>query len=142
MEARVSLITLGVADLERSLRFYRDGLGLPTTWSTDKGVIFFQTAGTCLALYPYEKLAEDVSAEFQVPKTKFAGITLAHNVHTRDEVDQLLARAAAAGAQDRKAGRTRFGVGTADIFRIPTATCGKSPGGRFPLAIDGSLEIP
>lgn len=40
MEPRVSLITLGVADLERSLKFYRDGLGLPTTWTGEKGVVF------------------------------------------------------------------------------------------------------
>jgi uncharacterized protein len=49
VEPRISIITLGVSDLERSLRFYRDGLGLPTTWSPDKGVIFFHTTGVCLA---------------------------------------------------------------------------------------------
>jgi catechol 2,3-dioxygenase-like lactoylglutathione lyase family enzyme len=46
VEPRISLITLGVRDLERSLRFYRDGLGLPTTWGTYRGVVFFQTRGT------------------------------------------------------------------------------------------------
>jgi uncharacterized protein len=44
MEPRISLITLGVVNLGRSLRFYRDGLGLPTNWTVDKGVIFFQTS--------------------------------------------------------------------------------------------------
>ncbi len=51
MEPRISLITLGVADLGRSLRFYRDGLGLPTTWNGDRGVVFFQTSGTCLSIF-------------------------------------------------------------------------------------------
>ena len=59
MESRISIITLGVSDLERSLRFYRDGLGLPTTWAADKGIVFFQTQGVCLALYPFDELAKD-----------------------------------------------------------------------------------
>ena len=52
MEPRISLITLGVADLERSYRFYKDGLGLPTTRTPDSGIIFFQTSGVTLALFP------------------------------------------------------------------------------------------
>ena len=53
MDPRISIITLGVEDLERSLLFYRDGLGFPTTRKSDGGIIFFQTSGVCLALYPY-----------------------------------------------------------------------------------------
>jgi catechol 2,3-dioxygenase-like lactoylglutathione lyase family enzyme len=60
MEPRISIITLGVSSLETSLRFYRDGLGFPTTSTPDKGIIFFQTGGVCLALYPYDELARDV----------------------------------------------------------------------------------
>jgi uncharacterized protein len=60
MEPRISLITLGVTDLERSYRFYKDGLGLPTTRTPDSGIIFFQTSGATLALFPYHELAEDV----------------------------------------------------------------------------------
>src|SRR4029434_2174807 len=108
MEPRISIITLGVKDLDRSLRFYRDGLGFPTTRS--KEIIFFQMKGTCLALYPYEALAEDVSEEFKVPRSKFAGITLAHNVHTREEVDAILKKAERAGAKIEKfAGNTDWG---------------------------------
>ena len=58
MEPRISIITLGVADLERSCRFYRDGLGFPTTGQPESGIIFFQTTGACLALSPLDKLAE------------------------------------------------------------------------------------
>ena len=50
MEPRISIVTLGVKDLERSLKFYRDGLGLPTTRTAKQGIIFFQMNGTCLAL--------------------------------------------------------------------------------------------
>lgn len=77
MEPRISIITLGVGDLERSYRFYKDGLGLPTTWSPDKGVVFFKTRGTVLALYPLDKLAEDVSPTLKVERPKFSGVALA-----------------------------------------------------------------
>ncbi len=90
MEPRISIVCLGVRDLARSLTFYRDGLGLPTTRKADDGIIFFQTQGTCLELFPYEELAKDVADDFLVERAKFSGITLAHNVRTKEEVDQIL----------------------------------------------------
>jgi catechol 2,3-dioxygenase-like lactoylglutathione lyase family enzyme len=54
MEPRITIITLGVSDLERSYRFYKDGLGLPTNTSPEKGIVFFEMDGTKLALYPIE----------------------------------------------------------------------------------------
>jgi catechol 2,3-dioxygenase-like lactoylglutathione lyase family enzyme len=83
MEPRVSLITLGVADLARSYRFYKDGLGLPTTRTPDEGIVFFRTQGVAVALYPYAKPAENVGPGWDVPRSKFTGITLAHNVRER-----------------------------------------------------------
>ncbi len=97
MEPRISIITLGVADLERSDRFYRDGLGFPTTRTPAQGIIFFRTGGTCLALFPYAALAADVSPGTPAARTGFAGITLAHNTRTREEVDAVLAQAVLAG---------------------------------------------
>ncbi|HXI09811.1 MAG TPA: VOC family protein, partial [Thermodesulfobacteriota bacterium] len=76
MEPRISLITLGVEDLGRSYRFYKNGLGLPTTWTPDKGVVFFKTRGTVLALYPLDKLAEDIDPSRKVSKPKFSGVAL------------------------------------------------------------------
>ncbi len=142
MEPRISLITLGVKDLERSLRFYRDGLGFPTTWNGDKGVIFFQTRGVCMALYPYEKLAEDVSEQFQVPRAKFAGITLAHNVKTREEVDELLAQAKSAGATIEKPAQNTFWGGYSGYFSDPDGYLWEVAFGAFEFAADGSLIIP
>jgi uncharacterized protein len=55
MEPRISLITLGVADLERSYQFYARGLGFPTTRRPEDGIVFFQMQGTALALYPYSE---------------------------------------------------------------------------------------
>jgi catechol 2,3-dioxygenase-like lactoylglutathione lyase family enzyme len=56
MEPRISLVTLGVADLDRSVRFYRDGMGLPLREDTPDSIAFFQTSGAILALYPREQL--------------------------------------------------------------------------------------
>ena len=68
MEPRISIIPLGVDSLKRSLLFYRDGLGFPTTGDAEQGIVFFQTRGTCLALYPYEALAKDVNDDFHVDR--------------------------------------------------------------------------
>jgi catechol 2,3-dioxygenase-like lactoylglutathione lyase family enzyme len=79
MEPRISIITLGVSDLQRSYEFYHLGLGFPTTRKPESGIIFFQTGGTCLALYREEKLAEDVRPDLPKERGPFPGITLAHN---------------------------------------------------------------
>jgi catechol 2,3-dioxygenase-like lactoylglutathione lyase family enzyme len=142
MQPRISIITLGVRDLARSLAFYRDGLGLPTTWSPDKGVIFFQTTGTCLALYPLEKLAEDVGPEFDVPPAKFSGITLAHNVRERSDVDRVLAEAAAAGAKIEKPAADTFWGGYSGYFSDPDGYLWEVAHGAFEFRDDGSLIIP
>jgi catechol 2,3-dioxygenase-like lactoylglutathione lyase family enzyme len=119
MEPRISIITLGVKSLERSLRFYRDGLGFPTTRKAEQGIVFFQTSGVCLALYPYDALAMDVSEEFRVERSKFTGITLAHNVRSREEVDRLLKQAEQAGAKiEKPAGDTEWG-GYSGYFSDP-----------------------
>src|SRR5271170_4981931 len=97
MEPRISIITLGVLDLERSYKFYHEGLGFPTTRKPEQGIIFFQTGGTCLALYPHGLLAEDISAGFPKNRSRFSGITLAHNTRKKEEVDQILRRAEQSG---------------------------------------------
>lgn len=143
MEPRISLITLGVADLDRSLRFYRDGLGLPTTWTPEKGVIFFRMTGTALALYPYADLAKDVSPDLiGVPRGRFAGITLAHNVRTKDEVDQVLRAAEAAGGKIEKPGQDAFWGGYSGYFSDPDGHLWEVAYGAFEFRADGSLNIP
>jgi uncharacterized protein len=141
MEPRISLITLGVKDLERSLRFYRDGLGLPTTRKAEQGIVFFQTAGTCLALYPYGELAKDVSDAFRAEKPKFTGITLAHNVRTRQEVDAILQQAERAGAKiEKPAGDTAWG-GYSGYFSDPDGYLWEVAWGAFEMRDDGSLIV-
>ena len=99
MEPRITLITLGVADLPRAVRFYRDGLGWPTTYEDGGEVAFFRTGGARLSLYPIAHLAADISPDLAPTRTGFSGLTLAHNVRTREEVAQVLAEAAAPAAQ-------------------------------------------
>ena len=142
MEPRISLITLGVKDLERSLRFYRDGLGFPTTWNVEKGVIFFKTAGTRLALYPYESLAHDVSPAFVMERSKFTGIALAYNVRTKPEVDEVLHQAEAAGGVIEKPGQDAFWGGYSGYFSDPDGYLWEVAWGAFPFREDGSLDIP
>jgi catechol 2,3-dioxygenase-like lactoylglutathione lyase family enzyme len=143
MESRISLITLGVSDLQRSLRFYRDGLGLPTTWTGDKGVVFFKTAGTRLALYPYADLAKDAGPAFVgQPMPKFAGIVPAHNVREKSEVDTVLAAAERAGGTIVKPGQDAFWGGYSGYFADPDGYLWEVAWGAFPFNDDGSLKVP
>ena len=119
MEPRMSIITLGVRDLERSYRFYHEGLGFPTTSRLEDGIIFFQTSGTRLALYPLDKLAEDISPELQSEIPTFRGITLAHNTHHKEDVDKILKLAEKAGGNIVKPAQMVFWGGYSGYFTDP-----------------------
>jgi hypothetical protein len=114
MEPRITLITLGVEDLERSIRFYRDGLGLPQR--PGEG-IFFETHGTWLALFPREDLAHD--AGVSAMGSGFRALALAHNVRTRDEVEVVLVQAVAAGGRLVKPAVEAFWGGHHGYFADP-----------------------
>ena len=97
MKPKIGLICLGVGDLQRSLAFYRDGLGLPTHDHKDGDeCIFFAMEGTMLSIYPRGELAKD--AGVPAAGAGFAGITLAHNEPSKAGVDRVFAEALAAGA--------------------------------------------
>ncbi len=117
MEPRISIITLGVTDLPRSVAFYRDGLGLPLFDENTESIAFFQNSGTWLALYPRESLAADVGISAE--GSGFSGVTLAHNVRTREEVDALLEVAIAAGATLVKSAEDTFWGGYSGYFADP-----------------------
>jgi predicted lactoylglutathione lyase len=122
MEPRISLITLGVSNLERSFRFYSEGLGLPTKMTPDRGIIVYATSGTRLALYSYEKLAEDVGlklSEGEKKKPAFSGVTLGHCARNKEEVDRLLALAEKSGGKIVKPARTASWGGYSGYFSDP-----------------------
>jgi uncharacterized protein len=95
MNPRISMITLGVEDLEASVRFYRDGLGFPQMDSPPE-VAFFTLNGTWLGLYGRESLAEDAAVSPE--GSGFPGFTLSHNVASEADVDQIIEQAVSAGA--------------------------------------------
>jgi catechol 2,3-dioxygenase-like lactoylglutathione lyase family enzyme len=96
MEARLSLVTLGVSDLNRSTRFYEQVLKLPRL-PTPPSIAFFELGKTWLALYPRDLLAAD--AGVPAAGAGFPGFTLAHNLRSEAEVDRLLAEVAAGGGR-------------------------------------------
>ena len=123
MKPRITLITLGVDDLERSLAFYRDGLGLMTegiigTQFEHGAVVFFDLQGGCkLALWPRASLAHDSGLPVGPPSaTEFA---IAHNVSSRAEVDAVMAEARRAGAIIVKPAQDTFYGGYAGYFQDP-----------------------
>ena len=99
MEARISIITLGVAEMDRAIRFYRDGLGWHTPSKEGDDWAIFRTAGTRLSLYPRDKLAEDIGPDVSPGDWTFGGITLAHNARTKEHVDAILVQAERAGGR-------------------------------------------
>lgn len=116
MEPRISFITLGVEDLERSTAFYEGVLQLPRI-PTPPGVVFFEMGKTWLSLYPCEELAADAG----VPKEGggFRGITLAHNVSSIEAVDDLLAHVASKGGRIVKLGTHAEWGGYSGYFADP-----------------------
>ena len=150
MEPRISIITLGVTDMQRSVKFYRDGLGLPLVDENTESIAFFQNRGTWLALYPREALAADVGIASE--GSGFSGVTLAHNVRTREEVDSLLDVAVTAGATLVKPAQDTFWGGYSGYFSDLKVFCGRSLGirtigssdrsDRQPLSSRPSVRLP
>ena len=141
MEQRVTLITLGVDDLERSIRFYRDGLGWRPSGASQEGTIaFFQLNGLALALFGREALAGDARLPMDAG---WGGVTLAQNLRSRDEVDAAFERALAAGATALKRPVATEWGGYSGYVADPDGhpwELALNP--YWPLGEDGSLTLP
>lgn len=116
MKPRISMITLGVSDLEASTRFYRDGLGFPKM-DSPPGIAFFTLNGSWLGLYPHDALAED--ATVSPDGSGFSGFALAHNVGSESEVGQVVEQAVSAGATLVKSPQNVFWGGYSAYFKDP-----------------------
>ena len=139
MEQRVSLITLGVADVPRARRFY-EALG----WRGQEveETVFFQAGGMVLVLWSEAKLAADAGVP-AAEERAFRGLSLAQNVRSRAEVDAVVAAAEQAGARVTQRPAETFYGGYAGYFLDPDGHAWEiahNPG--FPLADDGSITVP
>jgi uncharacterized protein len=123
MKPRITVVTIGVDDLERALRFYRDGLGLHTAGIVGQefehgAVAFFELQhGLQLALWPRQSISHDTGLQVSQPSpTEF---TLGHNVSSKAEVDQVMEQASNAGATIVKPAQDTFWGGYAGYFQDP-----------------------
>ena len=116
MKPRISVITLGVKDLKKSVKFYNEGLGFPKMDSPPE-VAFFTLNGSWLGLYSRDALADD--AEVSSEGSGFSGFTLAHNVASEAEVDQVIKQALSAGATLAKPAQKVSWGGYSGYFKDP-----------------------
>jgi predicted lactoylglutathione lyase len=140
MEPRISLVTLGVADVARARRFY-EALGWCASSANQKEVAFFQIGGMALGLFGRSALADDAHVPNTVPG--FSGVSLAQNVASKEAVDQLLAEAEEAGARIVKPAQKVSWGGYSGYFTDPDGHLWEvawNPG--FKLEADGSLRLP
>ena len=116
MKPRISMITLGVSDLEKSIKFYKEGIGFPRKESPPE-IAFFKLNGSWLSLYNRESLAEDATV---LPAgSGFNGFTLSHNVASESEVDQIIEQAVSVGAILVKPPQKVFWGGYSGYFNDP-----------------------
>lgn len=140
MEQRLSLVTLGVEDLARSIAFY-EALGWTRSMKALDSVAFFQMGGIGLSLYPRAELAKDIGEPVGAPSV--GTVTLAHNGRTREDVDAVMALAERAGARIVKPAEEAFWGGYSGYFADPDGHLWEvawNPG--FPVAEDGAISIP
>jgi catechol 2,3-dioxygenase-like lactoylglutathione lyase family enzyme len=116
MKPVISLITLGVSDLKRSIQFYQEGLSLPLRQPTDE-IAFFTLKGAWLALFTQAALAAD--ANVSSAGSGFSSVTIAHNVPAKEEVDAVLQEVIQAGATIVKAAETATWGGYSGYFADP-----------------------
>jgi catechol 2,3-dioxygenase-like lactoylglutathione lyase family enzyme len=139
VEQRLSLVTLGVADVGRARRFYEE-LGWRSGSDPELGVVFFQAGGMIVALWSREELAADSAVE---DAGGWGGVTLAHNVRSPAEVDAVLDEALTAGGTIGRPGAETFWGGYSGVFLDPDGhpwEVAHNPG--WTLREDGSVELP
>ena len=117
MRQQLNLITLGVEDINRAVRFYENGLGWKRSAVSMDDLAVFSLGGLALALYPRHLLAEDALVE-DTP-TGFSGITLSYNTRSEEEVDQVLDKVKKVGARIIKPGQKVFWGGYSGYFKDP-----------------------
>ncbi len=140
MEPRISIVTLGVDDLDRATRFY-EAMGLTAGMKVPGDVAFFQMGGIILGLWPREKLAADAGVE-NTPRG-FAGIALAYNVRSDAEVGETLEQAGRAGGRIVKPAQRAFWGGWYGYFEDSEGNLWEvAHNPSFPLDAEGRISLP
>jgi len=138
VEQRLSLVTLGVRDLERARRFY-EALGWMSGAAPADDVVFFQAGCMIVALWGREQLAEDTVVE---NSGGWGGVTLAYNARSPSEVDAVLAEAEAAGAAIPRAGAETFWGGYSGVFIDPEGHAWEvAHNPHWTIGEDGSVSL-
>ena len=141
MKPRVHIITLGVQDLKKSRQFYEKGLGFKVSSASQDSIVFFLMEGLILALYPHASLAED--AMVSEKGSGFKGVTLAHNVESKEEVAVILQEAKAAGGKIVKPAQDVFWGGHSGYFTdLDGHLWEVAWNPHFSFSQDGSLKLP
>jgi|UniRef100_Q11J64 catechol 2,3-dioxygenase-like lactoylglutathione lyase family enzyme len=146
MEPRISVITLGVDDLDRAARFY-EAMGLERNGKITEGVAFFQMGGMILALWPREELAADVANENyrrgSGAKPDFSGVALAYNTRSEAEVRLILKQAEKAGGRILKPAQRAFWGGMQGYFEDTEGNLWEvAHNPDFPLDAEGRITLP
>ena len=115
---RLTVVTLGVADLNKSTKFYASVLATSPNTSNE-GVTFIELPGTWISLFPLENLAKDISPEVPITRGGFSGFTLAHNARSKEDVIAIIERAKSAGARIMKEPQETFWGGFSGYFADP-----------------------
>jgi catechol 2,3-dioxygenase-like lactoylglutathione lyase family enzyme len=140
MERRINFITLGVADLARARAFY-EALGFHASSASQGDIVFFQLGAVALSIFPRAELAKDVGVSAE--GSGFSGVTLAHNVRTKEEVAVLLAEAEAAGGRIVKPAEDVFWGGHSGYFSDPDGHLWEVAHNPFvSLGPDGVITLP
>ena len=141
-QAILSLVTLGVSDLNRSIAFY-EALGFARKAESADGVGFFQAGACAIAVFPSQELAKDANIGFKDLSPAFRGVSLAWNCRSKAEVDAAIDRAFRAGATIQKSAEDVFWGGYSGYFFDPDGHLWEvafNP--DFPLSDDGRLQLP
>lgn len=138
MEQRLSVVTLGVADLARARAFY-EALGWRSRTPVELDVVFFQAGGMVVALWDHDKLAQDTAVE---RGSGYGSVTLAYNARTPEEVDAVIAEARAAGAEiARESGETFWGGYSGVFVDLDGHPWEVAHNPHWALAPDGSIVL-
>ncbi|UOF00670.1 VOC family protein [Bdellovibrio reynosensis] len=141
MDARLSLITLGVNSISLSREFYEKGLGWNVSSASNENVVFLKTRGAVISLFGKQELAKDAQVDGQ--GSGFRDFALAHNVRTKEEVAEVLNQAEIAGGRIIKPAQDVFWGGHSGYFEDPDGFLWEiawNP--HFPLDENGNVQLP